>query len=305
MRILMKRLIFLLPSLLAPCLPAHAWWPQGHSIISEAAVRALPADVPSFFRHGSPTVAHCAQDPDVDKNPGAPAVTDREAPEHFIDYELLRGQPLPLLRSDYLEMCAGLKLKPGLAGYLPYAIAEWTERLSIAFAEHRRWPLNPYIQSKCLVYAGILSHYSGDLCMPLHVTVDYDGRVRPDGSSPHNGIHARVDSLVERLDLKPAELAADQKVVPLRSSGSLMPEILLELAVSRSFIARTYELEPLLPRDEPDWKPSPDVKDFAVGRAREAARFTAAVLLTAWRRSAFIRLPKWLRREASGAGPAP
>jgi hypothetical protein len=97
---------------------------------------------------------------------------------------------------------------------LPYAIAEWTERLSIAFAEHRKYPANPYIQNKCLVYAGFLAHYAQDLCMPLHTTIHHDGRANPDGSTPKTGIHPRVDSLVEKLDMQPAQLAANQRVWP-------------------------------------------------------------------------------------------
>lgn len=78
--------------------PARAWWPQGHSLISEAAVRALPADVPLFFRREAALVAHCAQDPDLWKNPALPQVTDTEAPDHFIDWELLQGRALPPTR---------------------------------------------------------------------------------------------------------------------------------------------------------------------------------------------------------------
>src|SRR5437764_832460 len=62
---------------------------------------------------------------------------------------------------------------------------------------------------------GILAHYAGDICMPLHTTVDYDGRVTADGRSPHSGIHAKVDSLIEKLPLRPEDLAAGQKIEPL------------------------------------------------------------------------------------------
>ena len=82
-------------------------------------------------------------------------------------------------------------------GLLPYAIAETTYMLSLALAEHHRWPDNQAIQSKCLVYAGLLSHYAEDACMPLHATVHWDGRVLPNGQSPRTGIHSRVDGLTE------------------------------------------------------------------------------------------------------------
>ena len=43
-----------------------------------------------------------------------------------------------------------------------------------------------------------------------------------------------------------------------------------------------YELEELLPPTEGPWTPVPEVVDFATKCAREAARFTTVLYLTAW-----------------------
>ena len=276
-----------------------AWWPQGHSIIGEAAVRALPAEMPAFFRKGGAFVAHCAQDPDLHKNRGTPLISDRESPEHYIDLEFLGGRALPPTRDKYLQLLAQLKLDGGYTGYLPYAVGEWTERLAITFAEYRKYPDNPYIQSKCLVYAGFLAHYAGDMCMPLHNTRDHDGRANPDGTSPHTGIHIKVDSLIEKLNLRPADLAKDQKIEPL---NELLPGIIREMNTSRTLIDRTYELEPLLPPTDNTpqsqaWKPAPEITAFTTERAREATRFLASLYVTAWQQSARVKLPAWLQRE--------
>jgi hypothetical protein len=274
---------------------AQAWWPQGHSILSEAAVRALPPEVPAFFRNGAGMIAHTTQDPDVSKNRDAPLVSDREAPEHYIDLEMIDGRALPPTRHEFLKLCAEMKLDPKNVGYLPYAIAEWTERLSIAFAEHRKYPENPYIKNKCLVYAGFLAHYAQDLCMPLHTTIHHDGRANADGSSPKTGIHTRVDSLIEKLQMQPAALAKNQRVTAV---SSLLPAIVQELEQSRSHIDVTYSLESQLPPENGAWTATPQVRAFADERAREATRFTASLFLTAWRNSAKIKLPQWLKREA-------
>ncbi len=276
-----------------------AWWPQGHSIIGEAAVGALPAQMPAFFRRGGAAIGHYAQDPDVHKNRDTPLVSDREGPEHYIDLEFLQGRALPPTRHEYLQLCAELKLNAKDVGYLPYAIGEWTERLAIAFAEHRKYPDNPHIQAKCLVYAGFLAHYAGDMCMPLHNTKDHDGRARPDGSSPRTGIHAKVDSLIEKLNLRAADLAKSQKIEPLTE---LLPGVIREMNNSRALIDRTYELEPLLPPADnapqsPTWTPAPEITAFTTERAREATRFLASLYLTAWQQSAHIKLPAWLQRE--------
>jgi hypothetical protein len=227
------------------------------------------------------------------KNRATGNLNDAEYGEHYIDWELLKGLPLPPTRNEFLQLCAREKLEPKKVGLLPYAIAEWTERLAVAFAEHRKWPENPHVRTRCLVYAGNLSHYTADLCMPLHTTIDFDGRARPDGSSPRSGIHAKVDSLVEKLALKPADLANDQSVAP---AEALLPVIVKEIHRSRAMIDRTYELEAKLPPERGDWTPTPEVRAFARERARAATRFTASMYLTAWRKSAGITLPPWLER---------
>lgn len=290
--------------------PACAWWPQGHSILAAAALKALPDDVPAYFRNDPGLVAHCAQDPDVAKSAVLPYMTAREEPEHFIDYEMLKGQPLPPTRAAFVAWALKNNVDPNKVGYVPYAIAEWTERLTMAFAEQRKYPNNPYIQTKSLLYAGFLAHYAGDICMPLHTTVDYDGRVTAAGRSPHSGIHAKVDSLIEKLPLRPEDLAAGQKVEPLAEVATdardnraplipgIFPAILKELDGSHALIGKTYQLEAQLPPDQGDWKPSADVTAFTTERGREATRFIASLYLTAWRKSADIRLPRWLEREA-------
>ena len=242
-------------------------------------------------------IAHCSFDPDVSKHRGTSYLRGAERPEHYIDLELLRGHRLPKGRYAFIQLCDELGVEPEDVGLAPYAVAEWAERLAVAFAEYRKWPDNPFIQNKCLVYAGFIAHYAQDLCQPLHVTIHYDGRADPDGSSPHTGIHAKVDGLIQRLDFDPDALAKDQEVLPL---DGLMPGILKELERSRSLINRVYELEEALPPAEGPWMPVPAVVDFASVRAREAARFTAALYLTAWERSAHLQLPPWLEREEPG-----
>ncbi|MBW3637081.1 MAG: hypothetical protein KY445_11570, partial [Armatimonadetes bacterium] len=204
----------LIPTIsLCLCAPVLAWWPQGHSIITAAAVESLPAaEIPAWFRDGRAQIAHGAQDPDVQKNRELAVMNEAEFPQHFFDWELLQGRPLPKSRAEFYQLCQKLKVNPSDVGEAPYAIAEATQRLTMIFAEARRWPDNPYIRTKALVQAGILSHYSADIAMPLHVTIHHDGRVLPNGKSPRTGIHSKVDSLIEKLAMKPETLAQNQKI---------------------------------------------------------------------------------------------
>ncbi len=292
-----KSLFFTLLAASLPLASAHAWLPQGHSIIASAAVQALPDDVPAWFRDGKAAIAHSAQDPDIQKNSDLPFMSDAEGPKHFFDTELLQGRPLPPTYAEFLKLCTELKIDPSDIGYVPYALAEETERLTLIFAEARRYPNNPYIRAKALVQAGILSHYSGDICMPLHSTTSFNGRANPDGTSPKTGIHAKVDSLIERLDLKPEELAKNEIVTPF---PALFPAITAQLAETRSHIDATYGLESTLPtvgKVDPNWQPTSQLTAFTQERARAATAFTASLFLTAWRDSARIKLPYWLVRE--------
>ena len=66
----MRRLGMVLLALFVFGSPAWGWWPRGHSILTRAAVQALPPDAPAFLRAGAGMVAHAAVDPDVAKNRG-------------------------------------------------------------------------------------------------------------------------------------------------------------------------------------------------------------------------------------------
>lgn len=274
---------------LASALPASAWWGDGHGILTRAAVLALPQQMPAFFRAGAETAAHMSCDPDLAKNPAAPHLAHAEAPEHRFDPELLQGHDLPDERYAFLALCQRLGVAPEVVGLAPYAIAEHTERLAVAFAEHRRWPENAMIQSKCLVYAGILAHYAEDLAQPLHATVHHDGRTSADGSSPHMGIHEKVDAIVERLRLDPADLARQVRVAPI-APGELFAAIRAQVVESAGRVDRVYELAG-------DLDPVTDAgRAFAQERALRAVSFTASLYLTAWRMSEQVRLPGWLQR---------
>jgi len=293
----MIRPILFAGALLAVSAPAFAWFPAGHSIIALSAARLAPPDMPQWFRDGAAQIAHDAQDPDIQKNRDLPLMSEVEAPRHYIDWELLQNKPLPEKRADYYALIGKMNLSPSEIGELPYALREYSERLAMDFAEARKYPNNPYIRAKTLVTAGILSHYSGDCEMPLHTTLDYDGRHLADNSSPHSGIHAKVDSLVERVNLTPTELESNQTLTPITD---LWPAIQAEILSSRSHIEQTYALESQLPAGtNGPFTPTPAVRAFTVERARAGVNFTARLYAWSWAESAKVKLPDWLVREQS------
>ncbi|MCC6679964.1 MAG: hypothetical protein IT445_03585 [Phycisphaeraceae bacterium] len=293
----MRKLILLL-ALIYPAVNAHAWHDEGHLYSALAAVRALPDDVPQFFRDGRKTVAHCSIDPDTWRHDNAPQIGNATSSDHYLDWEMVADLELPATRSDYVKLCLEHDIDPQNAGYLPYAIVEGEQRLALAFAEHRRWPDNPHIQIKCLVYAGILSHLTADLQMPLHTTIDFDGRTTryDDGSfsrSPRTGIHARIDALPTKLPY--AQLFTEPLLIsPIE--GDLMQAVLGAFAASHSLVDRCYELEADLPQTPDLNLTDPQVIAFTIERTRAAASFTAAIFLRAWTDSAAMTPADWLDR---------
>lgn len=265
---------------------AAAWLVVGHRQVALEAVAGVSAELPAFFRAGGATVGHAAIDPDVWRNRGTPRLAERESPEHYVNLERLLGTALPERRADYLELLGRLRVKPHEAGALPYAIVEGAERLALCFAEHRKWPADETIHAKCLLTAGWLAHPLADLTQPLHTTVHHDGRVRGGGESPRTGIHRRVDALLDAggRGEREAPLAVDDLWAAVRS----------ELLASHRLVDEVYRLEPKL--ETRGGRADPQVATFTAERRRAAVRLTAGVFEWAWRRSATIELPDWLRR---------
>lgn len=373
----MKHLIIVLVAVLCAPSLTSAWWPRGHATITDAAVQATP-EVPGFFKAGAAHIAHMTADPDVARNWGTPLASAAEHGEHYIDIEMLEGRELPARRYEFIDLCYELGIKPPHVGLVPYAVSEWTERLALAFAEHRKWPDNPVIKSKCLTIAGNVAHYAQDMTQPLHLTIHFNGRPDPDktldegdtiygsfqaidgkgevvpGAEPEDrrvqigdrranadlskallgiklgesrdvsysetledggnrtvhfrvtanriqeqrGLHEKIDGLPLTLEMTADQLAEGIVVAP---ADSLMEEVIAHVKRGFALVDRAYELGPNMPRHgQEGWERDEEVVTFAIERAKEAARFTASMFLTAWKRSETIELPGWLDR-----GPEP
>ncbi len=273
---------YLLGSLLIPLAltaTVPAWWVQGHATIAEAAVSRLPDDVPAFFRAAGKHLGHMAGDPDRWKNPQATYLRAAEYADHFLDLEDLEGNALPEDRYKANRLIVKLNKLPERVGLLPYAIMEHYDRLSCAFKDYRDDPKNETVPMKCLVYAGVLSHYTGDCAMPLHTTRDYDGRKGPDEKIVQKGIHAKIDAFPEKFGLTAAEIARGLAPKQIEDVWAHVNKMIQE---SHTHVNRCYELDKLGAFDQP----TPESRAFILERCRVAAQFTMDLWYTAWLRSA-------------------
>lgn len=257
---------------------APAWWVKGHGSIAEAAASRLPDEVPAFFRAGGKSLNHLAGDPDRWKNPAAKPLRAAVAPDHYIDLEDYEGKDLPPDRYQAIALLVKLGKKPEQAGLLPYAILEDFDRLSCAFADHRADPTSEAIRAKCLVYAGVLSHYTGDAAMPLHTTRDYDGRKDANGNFVQKGIHAKIDAFPERHGLTSEEIARDLKPQKLDDPWK---HVVKFIHSSHEHIERCYELDRAGAFD----KPTAESRAFILERCRAGAQLTMDLWYTTWLRS--------------------
>ena len=240
--------------------------------------------------------------PDLMRPREMPKLRAVEAPQHFIDLELLQGEPLPAERWEYVRLLNSLAEKGNgplradrdvsQAGTAPYAIAEGTRRLAAIFAQLRRRPEDEGLQFMAAHQAGFVAHYAEDLCQPLHTTVHHDGRVRRNGSSPGTGIHGEIDALM--LVVNPNEVKPSGRSAEILDP--LFPAILTTLHESHSQVDGVYELTQALTELDEEGRPPPELVSFASQRFQYSVNFTSDLIYTAWHLSASIDLPGWASR---------
>lgn len=279
------RTYLLAAALLAAALAglARAWWVEGHASVAEAACAGLPDDMPKFFRAAAKPLGHLAGDPDRWKNPAAKHLKAAEGPDHYVDLEDYEGEDFPADRYKAIALLQKLKKKPELVGMLPYAIMENYDRLSCAFYDHRADPTSAIIQHKCVVYAGILAHLTGDCAMPLHTTRDYDGKKDKDGNVAQKGIHAKLDAFPEKHGLTAEVIARGLKA---RQIDDVWAHVVARIKESHKLVGKCYELD----KAGAFVRPTKESRLFVLERCRAGAQFTMDLWYSAWLRSA--KMPK-------------
>ena len=283
-KVVLHRSVLLLAGLLAltAVSTAPAWWVKGHATIAEAAATQLPADMPAFFRAGGKHLGHLAGDPDRWKNELCKHLSEAEALNHYIDLEDFEGKELPADRNKAVVLLAQLGRQPEKVGLLPYALMENFDRLTCAFYDYRQEPENEAVRMKCLVYAGVLSHFTGDTAMPLHTTRDYNGRPGPNGSVLQKGIHAKIDAFPERNKFSAEEICRGLEPRPITD---MWGHIVKTIQESHKHIDRCYDLDKAGAFDNP----TAESRAFILERCRVAAQFTSDLWYNAWRRSAEMK----------------
>jgi hypothetical protein len=172
---------------------AFGWGDDGHKIINRAAVTAVPADMPAFFKAGIDHIVYNGPEPDRWREKTEYSLKEDQEPDHFIDLERVEDLgELPEGRWEYVKLLYGKRAHttdnpddflPEKVGFQPYAALETYGRLKVAFREYRKAKAagqsTADAEANVLFYAGWLGHYVGDAANPLHTTIYYNGWVGP------------------------------------------------------------------------------------------------------------------------------
>ncbi len=200
----MKRLLLVLV-LLPPCARAYAWGFSAHRVVNRQAIGTLPPTLRPLFERNADYLAEHSIDPDLWRGAGASG----EDPNHFLDMDAFGAYPfdaIPRVEGEHLRKHGADARTKGRA---PWRIEEVYRELVRAFEAH-----DP---ARILEQAATLGHYVGDVHVPLHSVLNYDGQL-----SGQKGVHGRWESdLFERFErqvvpqLRPASAVARRDPVEL------------------------------------------------------------------------------------------
>lgn len=206
------------------------WGDHGHRLAAAAAVQALPADMPAFFRGAGDQLVWLDPDPDrwrdFEETKVDPALNGANAPDHYVDFEwTTEGSLKAPNRYAYLDSLRASG-QTQLPGFLPFRIVELTQRLRIQFRQWRKMPDGPekrFLEQRIINDAGVLGHYVTDGANPHHTTIHHNGWVgaNPDSFPTDVRTHSRFESVyvgakITAADVAPRVSATPQVVTPLR-----------------------------------------------------------------------------------------
>lgn len=271
------------PLLLAlPLLPvaAHAWDYEGHRIVNQLGLAALPADFPAFVREPATAerVAFLAGEPDRWKNAPDLPLKHYNGVDHYCDLEQipeagLSFAKLPSFRYDFVaQFAAGRAAHPEhfpaidpaknsdhtreWPGFAPWTITEYFGKLRSAFSYLKTFEENggtpeeiANAKANIVYLMGVMGHYVGDCSQPLHTTKHHNGWVgeNPNGYTKWPGLHSWVDGgFIAKAGIKTDGLAGRVKTAgPISLATQPDGRDPMFVAVLDYLLEQSKQVEPL------------------------------------------------------------
>jgi hypothetical protein len=286
---------------------AMAWGPDGHRMISELALKALPAEIPAFLR--TPKAVHEAGylGPEADRQRGAGKSFDAErSPAHFVDVSddlsVLGGpslKALPPTREDYDTALRAKNTTQYKAGYLPYSIQQgfellakdlaywrvdaWGEKHAKSKSARAWYAKDKTLREMIVLYdLGTWSHFVGDGSQPMHASVHYNGWgdfSNPEGFT-QDKIHVPFENQYVHENVKDKDVAA---LIPAYSdcACNIAARTADYLGASQATVVPLYRLEKL----GAFAKATPQGRDFVEQRLAAGAAELRDMIVDAWHQS--------------------
>ena len=216
-----------------------SWGFLVHRTVNQISIYNLPEPLRTYFHQDKGYLVSNAPRPDTRRN------TDKtEATKHFIDIEKFgpnAANNMPLDWASAVKKYSEDTLKE--YGWGPYNVIMQLDHLTNAFKSGN--------QDSILFYAADIGHYIGDLHVPLHTTINYDGQL-----TGQKGLHAMWESTIPELAMNQYQLFNSHKATYLkdpalsiwqavRKANSLLPAMLaIEKEVSIQFTPETkYQIK--------------------------------------------------------------
>lgn len=274
-----------------------AWGAKGHRLVGTAAVGALPAEMPAFFREATAQLAYLNPEPDRWRARAErdldPALDGVSGSDHFLDTELAspevfaRAMAAPH-RYAYADTLRAAGIEAAQMGFAPFAILELTQSLRQQFRMWRSAPdatTRAWIEARIINDAGILGHYVADVSNPAHTTIHFNGwtGANPNGYATDRAFHGRFETAYVQAHLE-LEDVTPRVVAEARVLRDLRREILAYIASGHAEVERLYQLDQLDP-----WgleTKAPGHKVFTADRLAAGASMLRDLWWTAWVTSA-------------------
>jgi hypothetical protein len=302
--------------------PVRAWDYEGHRLVNQLALAALPADFPAFVRTPAARerIAFLSGEPDRWRNtPDELSFSHATAPDHYFDLEYLQAvgispEALPIFRNEFVVKLARARaaqpdrfppIDPNrnrdqtqeLIGLLPWTLAENVGRLKSAFAclnafEQQGGTADEIANAQAnVVYVmGMMGHYVADAAQPLHTTKHHHGWVgeNRNGYTTNRSIHAWIDG---GYFAKTGGASFEKLVIQMRPARLLAGATNAEALFRRmmEYLSASHALVEPLYRLEKDGKLSGEGEAGLAGKAFLEAQLVKAgqmlgdVWFTAWR----------------------
>jgi hypothetical protein len=297
---------------------AFAWGTKGHEMQARTAIKALPAELPAFFRDAEEEMAFLISEPDRWRTSEQRALSETTGVNHTFKWELA-PKPLPANRHLFLIELARSKTFDATKrdavrdfGLGPYGIQEWAEMLTGAF---RRWRAmeettpaeiaRKRMHEKSILFmGGVLGHWITDLSQPIHASIHVHGW-HPSVPNPHGYTgpdkdpHARFESQYVDRAIELADVSALVVGKP-RLVGDWLREAETHIAATNSHVEQVYIWDKQAP-----WgsgREPAEAKPFTAARLADGARMLRDVWYTAWTRSG-QPVPKFESRPPAKAQP--